>query len=59
MINSQIGTISLRDPEGKFLSAMPIYRKKTDESNLDGKLAKVFSNKYEEYQKALATSKKI
>jgi hypothetical protein len=59
MKNTQIGTISLRDPEGNFLSAMPIYRKKADESNLNEKLAKVFSNKYEEYQKALATSKKI
>lgn len=58
MRNVQIGTISLRDSEGKFLSSMPIYRKKTDESNLDEKLAKVFSNKYEEYQKALALSKK-
>lgn len=54
----QIGTISIRDPEGNFLQAVPIYRKKGSEKKVNERIAKVFTSKYAEYKAALALSQK-
>lgn len=59
----QVGTAAMRDPEGNFLPAVPLYVRAEDANRIetpmfDGQLMRSLYSKYEEYRKAERAAKR-